>query len=118
MAYRFEKSGKLKESAAEELTAADANSSVIVLDDGVLDDGTPYWLYIAVKPSKYREFMRLIRERQPMLFKDYGVIVRYGFEKEAPPAVKEEMKRLHGCDDHFMTIVAKEVKEAQTVFLK
>ena len=56
--YQFDKSGKLIPPSPDELLAADANSSIIVLDRGKLKSGNPYWAYVAVKPSKYAEFMR------------------------------------------------------------
>lgn len=120
MTYQFDKSGKLREPTEAELVAADADpaAAVIVLDDGVLEDGSPYWLYIAVKPSKYKEFLGLLRSQARMRLADYGTILRYGFEKEVPASVKEEMKRQYGCDDAFMAKVAADVKAEQQLFLR
>lgn len=120
MSYRFDPSGKLQEPTEDELRSADADpgAAVIVLDDGVLPDGSPYWLYIAVRPSKYKEFLRLVRSRAPLCFADYGTVLRYGFESEVPAGVQEEMGRQYGCDDAFMAKVATEVKAAQQLFLR
>jgi len=70
-----------------ELEAADAaGEALIVLDRGQLEDGTPYWAYVAVKPSKHREFMQLGKTRQPRRISDYGAILKYGLERGVPDA--------------------------------
>ncbi len=118
MSCKFEKDGTLKEMTTEELAAADAHSSVIEFDHGTLEDGTPYWAYIAVTPSKYKEFKRITAEHQPILLTDYGNILKYGFDKQVPDSVKEEMNREYGCNDNFLTSLANDLKKEQRVFLK
>lgn len=118
MPYQFEINGTLKAMTAEELAAADADSTVIERDHGVLEDGTPYWAYIAVKPSKYKDFKRLTSQHAPINLSDYGNILKYGFDKQVPDYVKEEMKREHGCDEDFRTTLANDVNNAQGTFLK
>ena len=59
MSYQFAKDGTLNDMTDEELAAADADSSVIELSQGTLGDGTPYWAYSEVKPSKYKKFKLL-----------------------------------------------------------
>jgi len=118
MAYKFAKDGTLKDMTAEELAAADADSSVIELNQGILNDGTPYWAYIAVKPSRYKEFKRLIAEQQPILLTEDGNILKFGFDEIVPTSVREEMKQEHGWDDKCLTTLTAEVKAAQGTFLK
>lgn len=118
MAYQFDNMGKLRQLTAQELAEADKDSSVIVEDKGTMANGEPYWVYIAVKPSKYAEFMQLTSQRKPLNMYEYGKLLAYGFESEVPAAVKAEMKVRYGCDDNFMTTLAKEVREAQTEFIK
>jgi len=116
--YHFENNGTLKPMTAEELAAADAESAVIELDQGTLRDGTPYWVYIAVKPSKYGDFKRVTAAHEPIRLADYGDILKYGFDKHVPNAVIEEMKREYGCDDNFATVLANDIKSKQDSFLK
>lgn len=118
MAYQFEKDGKLKAPASEALAAADADSFLLVLDKGSIADGTPYWAYIAVKPSKYAEFIRLTQAHQPLRIGDYGTILKYGFEPDVPEAQREEMQREHGFDEQFVPKLLEDVKKAQGEFLK
>jgi hypothetical protein len=118
VAYKFDNKGKLRELTAEELAAADKDSSVIVEDRGRLDDGRPYWLYIAVLPSKYNEYMRLTSQHAPIDVYQYGTILRYGFDAEVPSSVKEEMRERYGCDDHFMATLAQDVKAAQAALME
>ena len=118
MAYQFGKDGTLKDLTAEELAAADADSSVIELNHGTLNDGTPYWAYIAVKPSRYKDFKRLTADHQPIRLTEYGNILKFGFDDLVPTSVREEMKQKHGCEDAFLTTLAADVKAAQATFLK
>lgn len=117
MTYQFDASGRLRPLTEAELAARDADpkSAVIVRIIGTLDSGGPFWLYLAVKPSKYKEFMQ--REGS-IRYADYGTVLRYGFEKGVPAAVTEEMKQCHGCDDGFLAAVIGEAKAAQAKFLK
>jgi hypothetical protein len=117
MAYQFEPSGKIKVPTAEELAASDADSSVIVLSCGAIEDGTPYWAYISVKPSKYQEFMRESDLHKPINFDDYGVILKCGLEEDVPDSIKEEMKREHGVDENYLARLRDDVLKAQATFL-
>jgi len=119
MSYQFEKSGKLKKYTAEELAEADKTSSMLALDQGMLEDGkTPYWAYIAVKPSKFEEFIKITAARQKMNLADYGEILEYGFDAQVPESVQETMKSKYGFDKDYKTKLVDKVKQAQAEFLK
>lgn len=119
MRYRFDIWGILEEPDAEELKRAEeAGSAVIILSQGDTSDGRPYWLYIAVKPSKHKEFRQLTAEHQPIIFAKYGEILRYGYDKEVPKNIKKEMEDRYGCSDSYMDSIAREVKEEQEAFLR
>lgn len=118
MSYQFEESGKLKEMTAEELAKADNGIPMIILTTGSLEDNTPYWAYVEVKPSRYKEFMNSSESGKILALDDYGSVIKYGFEEEVPLHVKEEMARLHGCDEDYMKKLAEKIRKAQTEFLK
>ena len=92
----------------------DEKDCVIVLDRGTCEDGRPYWLYIAVKHDKYREYMQA---KGMVTFTDYGKILRYGYAKEVPQSVKEEMKQRYGCDENYMQKLRADASGV-TAFLK
>jgi hypothetical protein len=118
MAYAFDKSGKLLPPTAAELTAADADSFIVVRDQGVLKSGKPYWVYLAVKPSKYKEFMQAAKAHKTIRHKDYGKILKHGFDKIIPSTVQEEMKQKYGCDENYIDNLAQKLKAARTQFDK
>ena len=118
MTYHFEKSGALKPYTAEELAAADHTSSVLVLDQGTLDNGVPYWAYLAVRPSKYAEFMEFTAARKPIRLTEYGVILEYGLDAEVPADVQQAMKQKHGFDNDYKAKLIREIKKAQAEFLE
>lgn len=107
-----------KPMTAAELSATDANSAVIVRDQGILENGRPYWIYIAVKPSMYQKYLRAVAERRMVRFDEYGAILKYGFEMRIPSAIQEEMEQRYQFDEKYMDILAQKVKEAQIAFLK
>lgn len=53
-----------------------------------------------------------------MRYTDYGTILRFGYDKDIPASVKEEMKQQYGCDDDCLEKLKKDVKEVQKVFLE
>jgi len=103
---------------AAELAAADSHSAIIVLDQGSMKTGRPYWAYLAVTPSKYKEFIEATKARKPIRHKDYGKVLKHGFAKQVPLDVQDEMKREHGFDEHYLETLAKELRVARTQFDK
>ena len=118
MAYQFEKDGKLSPPSPEALVAADEDSYLLVLDKGDVADGTPYWAYVAIKPSKYKEYIRLTEAHQPLRLSDYGTILKYGFEPEVHGDIYEGMQREHGFDEQFLPKLIDDIKKTQNEFLK
>lgn len=119
MAYKFDKSGLLQSVTAEELEASGSDGSyVIVLDHGTSSDGRSYWLYIAVKANKYSSFRNLVAQRTTVHFKDYGDILCYGYERQVPPQVKQEMKEKYHVDENYMTWLIQDFENARQAFLK
>jgi hypothetical protein len=58
----------------------------IVLIYGLLDNGGPFWLFAAVKPSKYQSFQEAYKEGHLNIhkFEPYGEIIVSG-EGKGPP---------------------------------
>lgn len=83
-----------------------------------MQNGKPYWVYLAVKPSKYKEFMQAAKAHKTIRHKDYGKIVKRGFDKHIPLAVQEEMKQKYGFDDDYTNTLAQKLKAARTKFDK
>jgi len=117
-AFTFDSSGTLKEPTAAEVAAADSDSAIIVLNRGKLDDGAPYWAYIAVKPSRYREFIKATEERRRVLLEEYGAFLHYGYGEDVPESVREEMKSSYGFDENYVDNLTKKVKDARAAFFK
>ncbi len=59
---------------------------IIALIYGMLESGSPFWLFAAVKPSKYQAFLAAQKEGALDLyhFDSYGEIIISG-EGKAPP---------------------------------
>jgi hypothetical protein len=119
MAYKFDKSGKVLPPTAEEIAAGDAAGDyVVVRDQGVMKSGKHYWVYLQVKPSKYKAFMQAVKAKKPIKHKEYGTILKLGFGKEIPDDVKEEMAKKYNCDDDYMKNQKEKLKVARTAFDK
>ncbi|NBX03990.1 MAG: hypothetical protein EBR02_08045 [Alphaproteobacteria bacterium] len=118
MTHEFDKSGKLIEPSAEQLSAADGELDIIVLDSGIMEDGAPYWAYIAIKPSHYKEFMRMTRQGQPIILEEYGEILKHGFDEHVPLEAVDAMREEYGFDENYVEKLGKKLVEVQTVFIK
>ena len=81
--------------SAEEMALADDNFEIIALSTGKMEDGTAYWAYIAVDPSKYQAFATAT---PPIDLEDYGTILKAGEGNEPPDDVKQEMELQIGAD--------------------
>lgn len=119
MAFHFASSGKLRAPSEAELAAAEAaGGAVVVLSSGTLADGSPYWAYLAVKPTRYKDYLDITSTRQPLVLEEYGRILACGLDSEVPPEVQADMKQRYGCHDQYVATLARQVQEAQTVFLQ
>ncbi|MGE0753545.1 MAG: hypothetical protein AB7L92_00100 [Alphaproteobacteria bacterium] len=97
----FNKNNKIKSSSENALKHADAHASIIAFTNGTTESGRPYYAYIAVKPSKYREFCERTEAREAIRLTDYGKLVVYGYESTPPAEVKQHMRKKFGFDDEY-----------------
>jgi len=118
MAFRFDSSGNLTTPTAAELAQADADSYAIVLNRDVLPDGTSFWVYAAIKPSKYQQYLWECAMQHPIILNDYGNILKCGFGEDVPADVKVEMKTQYGIDENFMAKLKADVLKAHEMFLR
>lgn len=119
MAYVFDKSGTRQRVTDDVLEAdGDDGSHVIVLDHGTSTDGRPYWLYLWVPRNKYKEFRHRVAQRLTTNFADYGNIIRYGYDWQAPDNVKQEMAEQYGCDEAYINWLIEDADKARNAFLK
>jgi len=117
MTFHLENSGRLKILTDAELAASEGDSVVIVYNRGKLEDGSPYWLYIAVKPSKYREYVEKTSKHEMITFSDYGEIIKYGYEESVPDDIRIEMEREYGCNENYLDTLTKKLRAEQVAFL-
>ena len=119
VAIAFDSSGKVKPSSPEELAEADKNTYILCYVHGTMEeDGRPYYAYVAIVPSKYREFHALTAARKTMVIGDYGTVVAADFEFEPPPEVVEEMRHVYGFDDQLETKLRNEALKQQQAFFE
>lgn len=117
--YQFDAYGNLNTKSPAELAAIeDEADAVIVLDQGTASDGRRYWAYMAIRPSRYADYMRAAKAHETIIFSDYGTILQYGFDKEAPSPVKALMKRRYGFDENFRENLVRDINQAREAFLK
>lgn len=116
--YTLDESGKLVVPTVGELLKLDGDSSVIMLIGGKTVEQKPYWMYIAVRPSKYKEFKEAIKDGKNLRFTDYGVVVKYGYDEKVPAAVKEEMRLKYGSEENYMDKVVNQIRDTKNVFLR
>ncbi len=118
MTYEFDNFGKLVMPTAAQLEQADEDVSIIVLDQGLLEDDRPYWAYIAVKPSMYAEFIYNTSQQIEVDLEDYGEIIKMGYEEEVPAWAMEEMRSQYNFDDQYVEKLGQKILVVQTSFLQ
>jgi hypothetical protein len=113
----FDASGKVQASTEEELAVADETTVILGYINGTLADGRPYYAYVAITPSKYREFYELTAARQPLTIEDYGSIIMFGYDYAPPPEVVEKMHTDYGFDENYGQKLRQDAEKQQKVFL-
>ena len=118
-AIAFEASGKVKSPSADELAEADKGSAILGYVDGTMEDGRPYYAFVAIIPSKYQEFHALTAAKKPMVIGKYGTVFAAGFESQPPPEVVKEMREVYGFDNQLgAKLEAEALKQKKAFFDK
>jgi hypothetical protein len=115
--FTFDGSG-LKPPTAEELAKADAESTILVYITGIVEDGRPYYAYIAVKPSLYDQFKAKCDAKAEIIPGKYGAVIATGFESSPPPEVISMMRDTYGFDEHCLDKLREGLISQYKVFLK
>lgn len=78
----------------------DENKRTIVLIYGMLENGSPFWLYAAVRPKVYNEFLTAYREKKIDVyhFGHFGEIIVCGEGKAPPDDVTLKVAELYQTD--------------------
>jgi len=79
---------------------ADLLCTLMVLCRGNMSNGTPFWAYMCIKPSRAKMFYDARRQGRLNL-EDYGTILEWGEGVEPPDAVKKQMRDKFGMRDDF-----------------
>ena len=114
--FTFDESGKIIQPSAEELAAADEEIDIITYTKFTTLDGSPYYAFLAVKPSKYKEYSDMVVSKQPMNLSDYGKILASGYAAKPPDEVIEEMHERYGYLEKYEGKLVEEAKKQQKVF--
>jgi len=115
--FIFEPSGQMKIPTTEDLAIADEDNGILVLSRGVQADGTPYYAYIVVIPSKFAEFMRKTEEKIACDLESYGDVLFAESLAEPPVEIAEMMRDCYDFDEEFQQKLFEEMKKEQKVFV-
>jgi hypothetical protein len=72
----------------------------IVLVYGLLEDGNPFWVFVAVKPSQYQPFIAAQKDGSLNLyqFAQYGEIIVSGIGKSPPDDITIKVAEMYQTD--------------------
>ncbi len=72
----------------------------IVLVYGVLENGNPFWVFVAVKPSRYQSFVKAQKDGTLNLyqFTEYGEIIVSGVGTSPPDDVTIKVAEMYQTD--------------------
>jgi hypothetical protein len=73
---------------------------IIVLVYGMMEAGGPFWVFVAVKPSKYQAFMTAQKEGTLDLYKfaPFGEIIVSGEGRQPPDEVTLKVAEMYQTD--------------------
>ena len=79
---------------------ADELTRIIVLVYGMLENKSPCWVYVAVKPSKYQGFLTAQKEGKLDLyqFDPFGEIIVSGEGKQPPDEITLKVAEMYQTD--------------------
>ncbi len=72
----------------------------IILVYGLLENGNPFWVFVAVKPSKYQDFMKAQKDGSLNLyqFTPYGEIIVSGVGSSPPDDITIKVAEMYQTD--------------------
>jgi hypothetical protein len=99
----------------EEKPKTDDLTRIIVLVYGMMESGGPFWVYVAVKPSKYQGFMTAQKEGKLDLhaFDQWGEIIISGEGRMPPDEVTLKVADMYQTDPSTLLNRTDPVEDAQ-----
>jgi hypothetical protein len=90
---------------------------VIVLVYGMLESGSPFWCYVAIKPSRYQPFLAAQKEGNINLyaFDEWGEIIVSGEGRTPPDEVTLKVAEMYQTDPSTLFAPVDVEKEVEAV---
>ncbi len=85
------------------------HAEFVILCQGALAGGQPYWAYLNVSAIKIKAFKKAQRSGAFNL-EDYGTIVAWGHGADVPDDVKARMEKEHGVNHGFESEIRKKLR--------
>lgn len=79
----------------------DRQASILYLLCGTDCDDEDFYAYMAIQPSRYREFLLKQSLNDPFTPTDYGVVIESGLGVLPPKELQEDMKQNYGFDPKY-----------------
>ncbi len=94
----------------EQKSATDDLTRIIVLLYGMLESGGPFWLFAAVKPSRYQPMLAAQKEGGLDLyhFENYGEIIVSGEGKSPPDDITLKVAEMYQTSPETLMQAMKE----------
>jgi hypothetical protein len=115
--FVFDNQGRVREPSMDEYALADEDTKILSYTHGTTQDGRPFYAYVAVYPSKYKEFHRMTATKEPFAIEDYGTIVEGAFEVAPTQEVVQHMHAM-GFDEQFEEKQKQEAKQELAAFME
>ncbi len=92
----------------EQLQETDKTVGILVLVQGEKSDGSQFYAYVVIAPSKYQSFLQAEKIGNYNL-EDYGEIVKISDGFEPPAEIRKEMHKKYGTDSNFIRNLEKQI---------
>ncbi|GEM_PF-3276482 len=74
---------------------------LVVLCQGQRGDGSPYWAYVQLAPTKAKAFKAAQAAGEAFDLEDFGEILAWGTDADVPADVQQRMEREHRVSHDF-----------------
>lgn len=92
----------------------DEKARIIVLVRGELEEGGPYYAYLALMPSKADAYEKAMASGKVVSLSEFGKVIEWGKGENPPEDVVQRMEELgfnHRFEEELQAIVAESKKQ-------
>lgn len=89
--------------------AMDQYFAIAQLITGQTGNGVDFYAYMAMYPSRYREYLERVQNFEPLIIENYGRVLHKGWGTLPSASIQREMFEKYGIDHRFFPQLMREI---------